>query len=193
MVCAAENQRRNLLLPKVRERRRNWMKRWRQDNPEKYLEILARWLDANKEKERERGRLASAKRFRQNPEKWRAANRKSAEKHREKRRAASRAYSKTAAGRAADTASKHKRRAAKKAYCGKNASGNEITALLAISSRCPDCGQAYGKTIKKHIDHVIPLSRGVDGSITNLRIVCASCNQKKHASVFASSGQGFLL
>ena len=41
--------------------------------------------------------------------------------------------------------------------------------------KCAQCGS----TEKLEVDHIIPISRGGNGDIENLRILCRSCNRKK--------------
>ena len=41
--------------------------------------------------------------------------------------------------------------------------------------------QACGSTEKLEVDHVLPISKGGDGRIENLQILCRSCNRKKRS------------
>lgn len=53
----------------------------------------------------------------------------------------------------------------------------QVVALLAeYDSRCAYCGDHW-----KHIDHVVPLARGGQHTITNLVPACARCNLSKGA------------
>lgn len=51
--------------------------------------------------------------------------------------------------------------------------------VLAGSPICSLCGQAIADTV----DHIIPLSRGGDHSLANLRPACTSCNSSRGARV----------
>ncbi|HEX6925695.1 MAG TPA: HNH endonuclease signature motif containing protein [Longimicrobiaceae bacterium] len=54
--------------------------------------------------------------------------------------------------------------------------------LFAAAKRCPDCGRKLGPR-DKSLDHIEPKSRGGAHSIFNARVVCRSCNSKKHATL----------
>ena len=52
--------------------------------------------------------------------------------------------------------------------------------LLRAATACCYCGVSfYEPAVKKHIDHVVPVSRGGSGDITNLAVACATCNLRK--------------
>lgn len=57
-------------------------------------------------------------------------------------------------------------------------------AKTAVRVRCAYCGK-YPKVGQRHVDHVIPLSRGGSHSADNLLIACGSCNLAKHAMTAA--------
>jgi len=48
--------------------------------------------------------------------------------------------------------------------------------VLSFACQCVYCGLAY-----EELDHVIPLSRGGEHSLANIRPACRSCNRRKHA------------
>jgi len=48
--------------------------------------------------------------------------------------------------------------------------------------RCYLCGKPIAKG-KRHVDHIVPLSRGGKHTPGNLAIACASCNLSKHAKM----------
>ena len=50
---------------------------------------------------------------------------------------------------------------------------NEL--LEKAARKCQECGSRG----KLEVDHIVPISRGGDGKIENLRILCRSCNRKK--------------
>ena len=47
--------------------------------------------------------------------------------------------------------------------------------LDKAAHKCQECGSRE----KLEVDHIVPISRGGDGKIENLRILCRSCNRKK--------------
>lgn len=79
-------------------------------------------------------------------------------------------------------------KARKKGAAGSH-TGEDIQALLvAQKGKCGYCRVAVGKNY--HVDHINPLFRGGSNDRTNLQILCARCNQTKHAKdpiVFAQS------
>ena len=54
-----------------------------------------------------------------------------------------------------------------------------ISLLKSQNSACPYCGCELGKG--KHLDHIIPLSRGGKHVITNVQYTCQPCNDSKGA------------
>lgn len=46
--------------------------------------------------------------------------------------------------------------------------------------RCAYCRVTL-KSVKRHVDHIMPLSRGGTGIRSNLQLLCQRCNNKKHA------------
>ncbi len=190
VVCAAEGQQERLAANPEPHKRlvREWAKR----NPDKMRAASRRHYRQHLEKEKERQRLVKAAAYAANPDRMRKQSRESYWRHREKRLEYLRAYQKTEAGRLADKASKHRRRA-QKSGGGGSVPAALIRRLHAAAKICPDCGKRYSKTRPKHLDHVKPLAAGGAHSIDNLRIVCGTCNDKKHAGRFTSSGQGILI
>jgi 5-methylcytosine-specific restriction endonuclease McrA len=52
--------------------------------------------------------------------------------------------------------------------------------LLNVHNKCWYCGLEFGKGVEKHLDHIIPKSRGGSDHISNLAVVCSFCNYAKH-------------
>lgn len=97
------------------------------------------------------------------------------------------AWCATPAGIASRTNSKHKRRARERNGC----TTTEFKAWRDAAEKvCFYCGiECAGKF---HVDHYIPLAAGGEHDIHNLRIACASCNQRKcvkHPDVFLAQLQ----
>ena len=45
--------------------------------------------------------------------------------------------------------------------------------------KCVVCGRSQGDSVKLHVDHYIPLSKGGRTELKNLRTLCAECNHGK--------------
>lgn len=150
-------------------RRRNWGKRnaeklaqrarlRRKNNPEAELAKCARWRQKNREFDRER----ALRWRRQNPEiaaattkKWRSNN-----------------LDKLSA--------KERNRRSRKAKSGGTHSAADIAAILAAQKgRCAYCRIKITQE-NKHVDHIIPISKGGRNDRRNLQVLCRTCNVKKH-------------
>lgn len=58
---------------------------------------------------------------------------------------------------------------------------DSIRNLFGSNKRCPVCDHLM-KRDEKHLDHIIPLSKGGSHSISNAMILCSDCNSSKSAS-----------
>ena len=70
-------------------------------------------------------------------------------------------------------------RRARRAGNGEFTIANKDARRLANAYECSACGARFTGRNPKHIDHVVPLSRGGIHGIGNLRALCARCNTSK--------------
>jgi hypothetical protein len=94
--------------------------------------------------------------------------------------------------RAAKVRSESKRRAKKRGALVA-VTKREIEAMMKASVHCPDCGAKFNRKVRKTLDHVMPLVAGGAHEISNLRVICLSCNSSKGSGRFTSGGQGILI
>lgn len=86
------------------------------------------------------------------------------------------------------------RRARKKANGGRLSSDIVKKLLKLQRGLCAACRCTLSKS-GKHLDHVIPLSRGGENSDVNVQLLCPTCNSQKSAShpIDFMQRKGFLL
>jgi 5-methylcytosine-specific restriction endonuclease McrA len=125
---------------------------------------------------------------RQSGKKYRAANpaktlergRLYREQNPDKRRQSCRAWDR--ANPAKKLAQRHARIAREHKAEG-NHTADDIAILVVIQNNCcNECGADFA-TVKRHIDHVIPLSRGGSNWPANLQLLCGTCNRRKGAKL----------
>ena len=116
-----------------------------------------RWRDQNIEKERQRAANWRAR----EPEKAREATRKWRSQNLDKL-----------------AAKEHRRRARKAGVGGEHSSADVKEILKLQKGRCAYCREPISKK-KRHVDHIIPLSRGGSNDKTNIQILCVPCNLSK--------------
>jgi len=54
--------------------------------------------------------------------------------------------------------------------------------LKSISSICENCGESNSFLLRAH--HIIPLSKGGDNTLSNLKMLCVKCHSKEHRHLF---------
>lgn len=55
--------------------------------------------------------------------------------------------------------------------------------IIHITESCAYCGIFFSEDIKRHIDHIVPLSKGGSHTFENLISVCEKCNLSKGSSL----------
>lgn len=73
-------------------------------------------------------------------------------------------------------------------------SPSDIASLMSLQKgRCAVCH--CGIRIRRHVDHVIPLSRGGRNDKQNLQLLCPTCNMSKHAKdpISFMQSRGYLI
>lgn len=148
---------------KARAKSREACRRARAKDAAKVNEAQRKWNAANRERSR-----AAVQRWRSKPE--------NQERHRQ-----------TSLKWAAENPAKALALGAMRRARKKQATVGDLKAIAAIYEkarsvvrvRCAYCGR-YPKVGDRHVDHVVPLSRGGTHSVDNLAIACARCNLAKH-------------
>jgi 5-methylcytosine-specific restriction endonuclease McrA len=124
-------------------------KRWKENNPEKFRTYLEKRKPKTKAY-REANRDKLNKYYRQ----WQIENKDRV------------------------NANVNKRRALKKQSSGQYTADEAKAILVAQKHKCVYCGADLRK-VKKHLDHILPLSRGGLNDKTNIQWLCAPCNLQK--------------
>ncbi len=133
------------------------------------------WRLRNIEHVRAKGRIHDAKRVAQRAidrRRWVANNR-------EKEKEFTTRWLKSDVGRASRRNTAIKRRIAIKAH--RTATTKQVAALFKDARVCPYCQDIFSDTLRKSLDHIMPVSKGGKHTIENLLICCLTCNRKKKA------------
>lgn len=147
-------------------RQRNYVVKWRADNPEKSKAIWDRWYAKNADYDRERCNRYDAA----NREKRRAAIAKKRADDPERDREIRQAWRHANPDRMRDNYYRYRATVRDPTP----ATRNYISVLLA--DPCSYCGTADATM---HVDHIEPRSRGGAHDWTNLTASCSSCNPSK--------------
>ena len=87
-------------------------------------------------------------------------------------------------GKAANKRGQHKRRALLASCKINDLTTPQIRALLSSAHVCAIDKQPFNNNgRKKSIDHIIPLSKGGNNTLSNIQIICLRCNLKKSNKV----------
>ena len=147
-----------------REERREYNRKYRETHMEEERKRAAKWKQENPEKVRDdniKWRTGNPEKSKLFVARWNAS-------HPEKRRAID-----------------AKRRALKA-----EVTVGDLTAIQRVYDiatngervRCYLCGNAIPKG-ERHVDHIVPLSKGGLHTASNLAVACAACNLSKHAKL----------
>ncbi len=166
---------------------KNYMKAYREANPEKIKAIQDKWQLANAEKEALRKSLWQEN----NPDKVRASSKAWQEANPEKFRESQAKWK----GKNPDTGRiySHNRRARKKTNGGKLSAGLSDRLFKLQKGKCACCKKPLGDDF--HLDHIMPLSKGGSNTDDNIQLLTQTCNQQKHAKdpIEFMQSRGFLL
>lgn len=135
------------------ESRRKSLRKWVERHPEQHRENCKSHREKNIERHRERGRISSKKRRLLKPDEMRATQRR------------------------ADA----KRRAAKLGCVDHYTVADVDRILMLQGQRCPECCADISDRSSRHIDHIMPLSKGGSNGPENIQILCKPCNLQKQA------------
>ena len=190
--------------------RKEYMKKWRKNNPESISKSMKKWRGVNLEyskKYYERNKEHIAKRakewhknnrekilkrqkmfYQENHEKlleqkkrWRENNPEyKREYKRDKMNEYNRKYLKTEKGKANQQRGNAKRQARERKIINTLTSQEWLDILKEYNYRCTYCGKEFDENNLPTKDHVIPISKGGHNTKENIVPACKSCNSKKH-------------
>jgi len=184
--------------PKAMEKQRDRVREYAEENRERKLERDRKYREENREKLRERDH----KYYEKNRENRRKRDRKYYEENREEKlkhnREYYRKYYEENREKVRDGQRKYRKnnpekirakRANRRALEHKVTVG-DLTAIARVYDlatngnrvRCYLCGKAIPKA-QRHVDHIMPLSKGGLHTASNLAIACAKCNLSKGAKL----------
>lgn len=147
---------------------------WGKANPEKRRATNNRWRASNKDELNARNRLAYAA----DPDFYRGKGREYRENNAELLRQKSREWRKNNPEKSA--ASTRNKKAMRKSAPGTH-TATDIEDILRLQNfKCAECKVSVKLRHNRHIDHIIPLSKGGTNFRTNLQILCPPCNMHKH-------------
>ena len=174
-----------------RKRRREYMRAWRADKREEMAARSRHYYATHRKEVNERARLrrirdaeqlrerrhnyylSHLKEVAKNSRQWTAANPGKLKLARQRYRKKNRLKLLEA---------QYERRLRKRSGRDQTLSPQVLGRLFDAAKRCPDCGRQL-KPANRSLDHVYPLSRGGPHTLLNVRVVCISCNSKKHTAI----------
>ena len=159
------------------------IREYRERNRERRRQVFAEWAERNKERladERRQKYYADPEAAREKAAQWRAAHPEAARRYRRE----------NAEKIKADW---HKRRALQVASGGSHTAAQIRELLGKQRGCCAVCRVDIRK--RRHVDHIVPLSKGGSNDITNIQLTCRACNLRKHARepVEFMQSMGYLL
>jgi 5-methylcytosine-specific restriction endonuclease McrA len=170
-------------------------KRWRENNPQNVKDIYAAWVTKNGDKRnakrrqnyvpkpRKRGRDPDAPK--RAGKRWREKNREFDKERAAKWRLENPELAKAVAKKWRSVpknkeillAKENRRRARKNRGGGSYTPADIKEIFFAQKGRCAFCRMRLGKD--RHIDHIVPLSKGGTSNRQNLQLLCKPCNLSK--------------
>ncbi|QOD65824.1 HNH endonuclease [Ochrobactrum sp. MT180101] len=139
--------------------------RWKADNPEKEKESrllsVRAWVERNPERKKELARKSNAKPdvSANNVARAKKWNENNPDRAREIR-----------------LVSDRNRRALKRGSMGAHTKDDVAAILIRQRHRCAECGASVRKKNYRHVDHIVPLSKGGTNWPWNLQVLCPPCN-----------------
>ncbi len=143
-----------------REKKSKYHKRYYKKNKEKWKDYVKRWRESNLEKMLEQGR----KRYQDNHERLLERSKN---------------YFKTEKGRANHQRAKVKRQTIMENIINTLTSEEWLNILKKYNYKCAYCGTEFDENILPEKDHIIPISKGGNNTKENIVPACRSCNAKK--------------
>lgn len=129
---------------------------YRNENKEKVAAVGKRWREANPE------------RSKQKTVEWREANPDRVKEYRAANKDLAALYTRTRRTRKLENGGTH--------------TIEEIENLLRLQKyKCAECQASVKDRTTRHVDHIMPVSKGGRNDISNLQILCATCNHEKWA------------
>jgi len=172
---------------KVNKRGREYQREWRlrnieaarerdrayyKANPERGREATNRWRDKN----REAARAANSQWYKDNPDKRRALGKRKYQNNGERIKARNTEWRN--ANPEVISARDNRRRARILNAPGRHTGADLVAILKAQNHQCAYCKSNLRK-VRKHLDHIVPLSRGGSNDKANLQYTCEPCNLSK--------------